>query len=140
MMKKLLAVCLLTVSAGAFAGSPYVDGAVGLNTGNNNAAVGVNAGYMFNSFIGAEGGVTGSQNTTMWDGALKGVLPLGLLDLYGKLGMGFVNNGGSTGNGLLYGAGVAFHIAPMFQLHVEDYAVSGNGNPNFLMFGGQFTF
>jgi hypothetical protein len=55
--------------------------------------------------------------------------------------MGFSTwSGSSTNTGLLYGVGVAFPIAPMFQLHIEDYAISGNGNPNFLMFGGQFTF
>ncbi len=140
MKKILLSMLFISSLSTVFASSVYIDGNVGVNTGSNDAAVGVDAGYMFSRYLGLEAGITGSNSSTIWDGAVKGVLPLGLVDIYGKLGMGFVNNGGYTGSGLLYGGGVAFPIAPMFQLKVEDYAVSGNGNPNFLMFGAQFSF
>lgn len=140
-MKKILALCLFGSGiVSACAGSIYADANVGVNTGNNNTAVGADAGYMFNSFLGVEGGIIGSNDVTIWDGAVKGVLPLGLIDIYGKLGLAYINNSGYTNPGLLYGGGIAFPIAPMFQLRVEDYAITGNGNPNFLMFGAQFSF
>lgn len=140
-MKKILAILTAVSAVNAYAGSPYVDANIGVMTNNSDLALNLDAGYMFNKFLGLEGGFTGSNGYTLYDGAAKGVLPLGIIDLYGKIGMGVSSwSGGSSQTGLLYGAGVAFPIAPMFQLHIEDYAMSGNGNPNFLMFGGQFTF
>jgi hypothetical protein len=143
-MKKILALALASVMFTAVASSPvYVDGGIGLDTGNNNLAMSGNIGYMFMKYFGIEGGMTGTSNYYLFDGAVKGVLPLGVVDLYGKLGMGIndYTGGGnnSTSMGLLYGGGVAFHVAPSWQLHVEDYTVSGS-NPNFLMFGAQFNF
>jgi len=140
-MKKILALVMALSAISAYAGSPYVDANVGVMTNNSDLALNLDAGYMFNKYLGLEGGYTGSNNYSLFDGVAKGVLPLGIVDLYGKIGMGFSTwSGSSTNTGLLYGVGVAFPIAPMFQLHIEDYAISGNGNPNFLMFGGQFTF
>lgn len=138
-MKKLIAIVLSVASIASYA-QVYVDGDVGLNTSNNSFALSVDGGYMFNQFLGAEGGLTGSSGYTVIDGAVKGVLPIGgVLDLYGKLGLG-VPTCSSCDTGLYYGAGVGFHVAPSWQLHIEDYTVSGAGNPNFLMFGANFKF
>ena len=98
---------------------------------------------MFSHYIGLEGGISGTDNYFLYDGAVKGVVPLGnLVSLYGKLGVGINNYDGLFSNssvGLLYGGGVSFNVAHNWQLHVEDYTVSGP-NPNFLMFGAHFNF
>ncbi|MEN9946328.1 MAG: hypothetical protein RLZZ293_714 [Pseudomonadota bacterium] len=144
MMKKLLTLILGLTALNSYA-TIYVDGNVGANTTDNNFAVGVNVGNMFSKYFGLEGGLTGTDNYKLFDGAVKGVIPLGLVDLYGKLGIGMNSYSNYNGNnsdssvGLLYGAGVAFSILPHVQLKVEDYTVSGP-NPNFLMFGAKVSF
>lgn len=140
-MRKTLAALLSGLSLSAMAGS-YVDANIGIDTGNNNLALGANYGYMFNKYIGAEGGISGSENYFLYDAAAKGVLPLGPVDIYGKLGVGINNYSGLFNNssvGLLYGGGVAYNISKSWQIHIEDYTVSG-ANPNFLLFGGEFKF
>ena len=140
-MKKFLATTLSCLALSAAAGS-YVDANIGIDTGNNSLALGANYGYMFNKYIGVEGGITGSNNYFLYDAAAKGVLPLGVVDLYGKLGAGINNHNGMFSNssiGLLYGGGVAVNLGKSWQLHLEDYTVSGP-NPNFLMFGGSYKF
>ncbi|RTK99416.1 MAG: hypothetical protein EKK57_09615 [Proteobacteria bacterium] len=138
-MKKISCLILGLLASSVYA-NVYVDGNVGIATSSNNLAISLDGGYMVNQFLGLEGGYTGTSGYSVWDGAVKGVLPIGgVVDLYGKLGLGIPTCDGCN-TGLLYGAGVGFHIAPSWQLHVEDYAVSGAGNPNFLMFGAHFAF
>lgn len=159
-MKKLsLLVALLSASSVlAFAddGQVYIDASiiaprmVGLNA---------NAGYLFNQYLGLEGGLTyipssgvnwvGTQSYYMFDGAIKGILPLGdIFSLYGKVGLGlneysmssYGNNyAGQSNLGLLLGAGAAFNLSKDWSLHVEDIQVTGN-NPNLLMFGAEYKF
>ncbi|MCX8515352.1 MAG: hypothetical protein RL017_257 [Pseudomonadota bacterium] len=150
-MKKIMGTILFSCAISCFATdngygeySPiYVDANIGVNTANSDLGLNVNGGYLFNSFYGVEAGITGSNNYFMYDAAAKGILPLGsIINLYGKLGLGvnsYTGNNSSTNVGLLYGAGVGFDIAQNWELHVEDYTVTGN-NPNFLMIGGQYRF
>ena len=150
-MKKILGIILFSVTVASYAtnnsyggtDSVYVDANIGINTSNNNLGLNANVGYLFNRYYGVEAGLTGSDNYFMYDAAVKGVLPLSnLVNLYGKLGAGVNNYSGTnspTTVGLLYGAGVGFNIAHNWELHVEDYTVTG-ANPNFLMFGGQYKF
>ena len=143
-MKKFLVFFLTLGSLSSYAADPvYLDGSIGINTGDSTLGVNTNFGYMFDRYFAVEAGFTGGNNYFMYDGAVKGILPLNnIVDLYGKLGVGINNYNGLFSNssvGLLYGGGIAFHIAPKWQLHVEDYTVSG-ANPNFLMFGGQYNF
>jgi hypothetical protein len=150
-MKKIVGIILCSATVTAFAADNsyssnnpvYVDANVGVNTSSNDLGLNANIGYLFNNYYGIEGGITGSNNYFMYDAAVKGVLPLGdVINLYGKLGIG-VNNYSGTNSpnqvGLLYGAGVGFNVSRNWELHVEDYTVSG-ANPNFLMFGGQYKF
>ncbi len=143
-MKKLLAILLTLTGSSVFAAGPvYIDANIGTSTGSSyNFAGNANAGYMFNRYFGVEGGFTASNNYYLYDVAAKGVLPLGdVVDLYGKLGFGLSNYNGPNANGdIFYGAGVAFHIAPDWQLHVEDFSAASSYNPNFLMVGAQFNF
>jgi opacity protein-like surface antigen len=170
-MKKLLALLLAAscVSA-AYAENVYVDANVGVNTSWSTLGLNADVGYMFNKYVGLEGGFTyspgynynwGANGTWsssyyMFDGAVKGVLPLSnLIDLYGKLGLAFNNysnswngcNGYGCGGpaysgsnvGLLVAGGVQFNLSRQWSVHVEDYTSTGP-NPNFLMFGGQYNF
>lgn len=142
-MKKILTILLASLSIGIASAQTYVDANVGLDTGNSNIAFSGDVGYMFSRYLGLEGGVSATDNYFLYDGAVKGVLPLsGVVDLYGKLGVGINNYSGLFSNSsvvLYYGGGVAFNIARDWQIHVEDFTVSG-ANPNLLMFGGQYSF
>jgi hypothetical protein len=150
-MKKIMGIILFGSAISCFASgnsygdsSPiYVDANIGVNTANNDLGLNGNIGYLFDSYYGVEVGLTGSNNYYMYDVAAKGILPLGsIINLYGKLGLGvnnYTGNNSSTNLGLLYGAGVGFDIAQDWELHVEDYTVTGN-NPNFLMIGAQYKF
>ena len=170
-MKKLLALLLAASSIVAFAGNPYVDANLGVNTSWSALGLNANGGYMFNKNVGVEGGLTYSPGYTynwgpgynysssyyMFDGAVKGVLPLNSqFSLYGKLGLAF-NNYSSTWNGcngyygcsgpaysgsnvgLLVGAGAQYNLSRAWSLHVEDFTSTGP-NPNFLVFGAQYNF
>lgn len=104
-MKKILAMLLIGGSVSAFAGNAYIDADVGVNTSWSELGLGVDAGYMFNKYVGLEGGFTYSpgssynygwgsysSNYYMLDGAVKGVLPLTeQFSLFGKLGIAFNN-------------------------------------------------
>lgn len=168
-MKKLLAVLLISGSVSAFAGNAYIDADVGVNTSWSTLGLGIDAGYMFSKYVGLEGGFTYSPGYNynwaygtyssdyyMFDGAVKGVLPLSnVVDLYGKLGIAFNNYSASWNGcgaygcggpaysgsnvGVLFGGGAQFNLSRQWSLHVEDYTSTGS-NPNFLMFGGQFNF
>jgi len=156
---KILLVALLAVAATIASAETYIDANIGANTTWSTLGLNANAGYMFNPYIGAEGGFTysfgGTANSAygsyyMFDAAAKGVLPLSsIFSLYGKLGVGYntysawgcSNCGNVNSNvGLLVGAGAQFNLSKNWSLHVEDYTVTGSGNPNMLMAGGQFTF
>jgi opacity protein-like surface antigen len=157
---KILQVVLLTGAISIASAETYVDANIGLNTSWNTFGLNANAGYMFNPYIGAEGGFTYSPGNTssstygayyMFDAAAKGVLPLSsIFSLYGKLGVGYsaepplgsctTNCGNTSSNiGLLVGAGAQFNLSKSWSLHVEDFVVTGP-NPNMLMVGGQFKF
>ena len=155
---KTLLVALLAGAATIASAETYVDANIGVNTAWSTLGLNANAGYMFNPYIGAEGGFTYSPGNTpssaygayyMFDAAAKGVLPLSsIFSLYGKLGIGVNNyspwgctNCGNYGSnvGVLVGAGAQFNLSKSWSLHVEDSVVTG-GNPNMLMVGGQFTF
>lgn len=169
-MKKilLLLMCISTIPAATAAA--YIDANIGANTSWNSLGLNADAGYMFNKYLGLEGGLTYSPgysynwgpgysyNTSYWmfDGAVKGVLPLSnIFELYGKLGLALNNytttwngcNGISCGGpnysgsniGILVAGGAQFNLTRQWSLHVEDYTSTGP-NPNFLMFGGQFNF
>lgn len=163
-MKKCLKAILsfLCVSTYAIDNPVYIDANVGLNTSYAaGLGLGVNVGYLFNQYLGLEGGFSyGASNTSNWnsgnnyymyDVAVKGVLPLSkIFALYGKLGIAYntyslcngCNNGSAFNNdnwGMLYGAGVQFNLSKEWSLHLEDYSVTGN-NPNMLMFGGEYKF
>ena len=162
-MKKriLILLALITASSVYAANSVYVDANAGLNTSYaDGLGLNLNVGYLFNSYLGVEGGVTygasninwnGGNNYYMYDAAVKGVLPLSdVFALYGKLGVGYntysscsgcINGYQYTGSniGMLYGAGAQFNLSKQWSLHVEDYTVTGN-NPNMLMFGAEFKF
>lgn len=142
----------------------YVDANVGLNTSWNTLGLSADVGYMFNRYLGVEGGLTyspgysynngsTSYNSSYWmvDAAAKGVLPLTqLFSLYGKLGLGINEYSGWSGNGpspsysgsnvgVLLGIGAQFNISRQWSLHLEDTTVTGP-NPNMLMFGGEYKF
>ncbi|MBP9769744.1 MAG: hypothetical protein KBD32_09230, partial [Burkholderiales bacterium] len=61
-MKKILALVMALSAISAYAGSPYVDANVGVMTNNSDLALNLDAGYMFNKYLGLEGGYTGSNN------------------------------------------------------------------------------
>lgn len=135
-----LAGILLVLVSGVASAQTYVDGNVGLNTWNDNLAFSVDGGFMFNPYVGAEVGLTGTSGYTMFDIAAKGVLAMGdVVGLYGKLGLG-IPTCGYCDSGVYYGAGVNFNLSKQWQLHVEDYSVTGAANPNFLMFGAHLNF
>lgn len=164
---KLLAGLMAIAATYSFAengSGTYIDANVGLNTSWDSLGLSADAGYMFNRYIGVEGGFTYSPGYSynsgpysysssyyMFDAAAKGVLPLSqVFSLYGKLGVG-INNYSSWSNpapapayygsnvGVLLGAGAQFNLSKQWSLHLEDYTVTGP-NPNFLMFGGEFRF
>ncbi|MCC2626270.1 MAG: hypothetical protein K0R14_2143 [Burkholderiales bacterium] len=155
---KILLVALLSGAAFVASAETYIDANIGMNTTWSTLGLNANAGYMFNPYIGAEGGFTYSPGNTplsaygayyMFDAAAKGVLPLSsIFSLYGKLGVGYnvyspwgcTDCGNPISNfGVLVGAGAQFNLSKNWSLHVEDYVVPGS-NPNMLMVGGQFTF
>jgi len=142
-MRKLISIILAAAAGVAYAddnGGVYINANAGVNTGSNyQFAYNANAGYMFNRYFGVEGGFTGAS-TSYWDAAIKGVLPIPIVDIYGRLGMSYVNNYGSTSGAVLYGAGVAFPILPYIHINVEDYAISNANTQNFLMAGLEVKF
>lgn len=138
-MKKILYFCFI-LSSSVFADSGvYINVNAGANTNVPQIAYNANAGYMFNRYLGLEGGYT-EANSNYWDAAVKGVLPIPFIDVYGKLGMSYVANQGYSSGAVMYGVGVAIPIFPMFQVNVEDYAISDASTQNFLMAGLQFKF
>jgi len=142
MMRRILLLASLLCTLNAFADNSgvYINANAGVNTASNyQFAYNANAGYMFNTYLGVEGGFTGS-NSSYWDVAVKGVLPIPIVDIYGKLGMAYVNNYSSTSGGVLYGAGIAFPILPYVRINIEDYAISNANTQNFLMGGLQVKF
>ncbi|RTK95238.1 MAG: hypothetical protein EKK64_07295 [Neisseriaceae bacterium] len=149
-LKKLFIGLLGLVAVQAYA-DVYVDGNIGLNTTYGAFAWNVDGGYMINKNLGLEGGLTYSSGSYYWnsdywmfDGAVKGVLPLSdVFALYGKAGLALNSYTGEYSNanlGILLGVGAQFNLDRYWTLHVEDYASTGYANPNFLMFGGQYNF
>lgn len=152
----------------------YIDANAGImnsiGTGTNTSfATNLNVGYMFNQYLGVEGGGFYSPVNTnnsgfslnyySFDGAVKGVLPLSnVFDLYGKLGLAYntfdasASAGGfsvsSTQNswGALMGVGAQFNISHQWSLHIEDdyiaqfNAPTGIDNPNLVLAGAEFKF
>lgn len=140
MRKKLITLCAIVVSGTSFADSGiYANANVGADTNSGDVAYNANAGYMLNSYFGLEAGYTGA-NTNYWDLALKGVLPIPVVDIYGKLGMSYVATSGFNAGAVMYGAGISIPIFPMLQINVEDYAISNATTQNFLMAGLQIKF
>lgn len=167
-MKKIMLLMLLGTSTLVTANAAaYIDANIGVNTSWSTLGLNADAGYMFNRYVGLEGGLTYSPgysyswgpysySTSYWmlDGAVKGVLPLtDVFAVYGKLGVAFNNytNSWSGCNGcdgpsydgsnvgVLAAIGAQFNLSRQWSLHIEDYTSTG-ANPNFLMFGGQFNF
>lgn len=167
-MKKILLALLATSSVSVFADPAYIDANIGVNTSWSSLALNVDAGYMFNKYVGLEGGLTyspgysqnfgpyGNYDSSYWmfDGAVKGVLPLSdVFSLYGKAGIAFNNysaswsancsgcNASYSGSnvGLLLGVGAQFALSREWSLHLEDYTSTGP-NPNMFVFGGQYNF
>lgn len=137
-MKKL---CLLLAAIAITANAEvYINVNAGADTSIPQVAYNANAGYMFNKYLGLEGGYTGVANNSYWDGAVKGVLPIPFIDVYGKLGLSYQSDLGYSSGALLYGAGISIPIFPMFQINVEDYVMSNQNPQNFLMAGLQFKF
>lgn len=148
----------------------YLDADIGLNTSWSTLGLNADAGYMFNKYVGLEGGLTyspgysysggagGSYNSSYWmlDGAVKGVLPLSdVFALYGKLGLAFNHytsswdgcNGGGCGSPSYSGSNVGLLVGAGAQFNLSrqwslhlEDYTSTGSNPNFLMFGGQFNF
>ncbi|AUR52663.1 hypothetical protein [Aquella oligotrophica] len=141
-MRKLISIILAATAGIAYADDAgvYINANAGINTGSNyQFAYNANAGYMFNRYLGVEAGFTGAS-TSYWDAAIKGVLPIPIVDIYGRLGMSYVNNYGSTSGAVLYGVGVAFPILPYIRINIEDYAISNASTQNFLMGGLEVKF
>lgn len=149
-LKLMSVVCVSYLMANHANAVPYIDANIGGNTTDSSMAYSADAGYMFNKYLGLEGGVTGSgssnatqSNFYMFDGAAKGVLPLGSgIDIFGKLGVGDCNSCGSNANsnlGIFVGAGLEFNINKNWAIQLQDYTVTGDA-PNFIMFGGEFKF
>lgn len=169
-MKKFL---LLSSLCGLFThamAEAYLDLNLGANTSWNTVGLNLDAGYMFNNYIGLEGGFTYSPgytykwghnysyDTSYWmlDGAVKGVLPLtSIFSLYGKLGLAFNNYSGNwygcqgymCGGPGYSGSNVGLLMAGGAQFKLSrqwslhiEDYASTGPNPNFLMFGGQYNF
>lgn len=139
MRNKLILLSALFAVCSVFADGIYANANMGADTSSADVAYNANVGYMMNNYFGLEAGYTGA-NTNYWDLAVKGVLPIPVVDIYGKLGMSYVTTSGFNSGAVLYGVGVSIPIFPMFQLNVEDYAISNAATQNFLMAGLQFTF
>lgn len=143
MKKILLAILAMVISTSIFASTDvYVNANAGVSTGYDySGAYNANVGYMFNDYFAIEGGYTWNQGNNFWDGAIKGILPIPFIDIYGKAGWAFIDgNSYSNNGGVLYGVGVGIPIFPMFKISIEDYAISSDNTQNFLMAGLQFNF
>lgn len=138
-MNKLIKLLLLTLPVVSFASGIYGNVGAGVNTTTSTAAYNVNAGYMFNDYIGVEGGYT-KYGANYWDVAAKAVLPIPVVDIYGKLGMAVENNDYSNSGALMYGAGVSLPILPHLRVSVEDYVLTNYATQNFVMAGLQLSF
>lgn len=169
-LKKILLLVAGISSISTASAAAYIDANLGVNTSWSSLGLNADAGYMFNKYVGAEGGFTYSPgysynwgpgytyNSSYWmfDAAVKGVLPLtSMFSLYGKLGLAFNNytgawNGCSGYNcsGPYYSnSNVGLLIAGGAQFNISrqwslhvEDYTSTGPNPNFLMFGGQFNF
>ncbi len=82
------------LSTGALASTNvYIDANAGVSTVDNyDTAYNINAGYMLNDYFGLEGGYTWNQGNNFWDAAVKGILPIPIVDIYGKLGYAFIDD------------------------------------------------
>ncbi|MCC2624278.1 MAG: hypothetical protein K0R14_151 [Burkholderiales bacterium] len=157
---------LFVLSAGLMSmavGQAYIDLNVGYPTTWDGIGVNVNGGYMFNDYLGVEGGIMHNLGFTMpdaapfvgytrLDAAAKGVLPLAsVFALYGKLGVGsntyhswegicpWCSDASNSNVGLFIAAGTQFNFSKTWSLNFE-YSVVTGPNPGMLMFGGQFNF
>lgn len=177
-MKKLLLALIASSAALAFADTPanpvYAQLQAGAsfspeyNSGTNGGgAVRFDVGYMFNPFVGIEGGFTGAttpaSSTTagssalqFYDISVKGVLPLGeVFNIHGQIGGAYVSGGINSLGGTdatpkaLLGAGVDFNLTRQFSITLNDYqylaaeggTTSGSGgNTNIVMGGVGFKF
>lgn len=157
-MKKLLLTLIVSGATLAFADANpmYVQLQAGasfspnFNSGTDGAgAVRADIGYMFNKYVGLEGGFTGTTNPAntsaansnqnisngnipsalqFYDVSVKGVLPLGeLFDLHGQIGGAYVSGGGNGAGGNnadikgLLAAGIGFNVSKQFTITVNDY-------------------
>jgi hypothetical protein len=142
-MKKLLVLLMLCAASVTYASTDvYINANAGTSTVDSyDLAYNANAGYMFNDYFAIEGGYTWNQGNNFWDAAVKGILPIPIVDIYGKAGWAFVDGDNYNNTGaLLYGVGIAFPIFPYFKINVEDYAISSYNTQNFVMAGLQFNF
>lgn len=143
MKKILLASICACISVTSIASTDFY---AGLNAGvstvpNYNGAYNANAGYMLGDYLGLEGGYTWNQENNFWDAAVKVVLPIPIVDIYGKVGYAFIDGTQfNADSGILYGAGIGIPILPYFRLNIEDYAISSLTTQNFVMAGLQFNF
>lgn len=180
-IKVLVAVAAMSVAAAAFATN--VGTYVGVNAGygkvnqsvqnssknkKNGFAYGIDAGYMFNQYIGVEVGATKfanarfdggmkQENNYVVDLAAKGVYPITQeFNVFGKLGGAYVhtkfdNNGlAVTGNGThsairpFVAAGVGYDITSnvAVDFQVSTTTKSGNTVPAMMnaTFGATYTF
>ena len=167
MKKILLSTLFLATLINANADSIYVNAAGEYNSTWGNYALGLNGGYEINRNLSAEVGYTYSPgysyyydngstfNTaySMFDLVAKASLPLtDSISIFGKAGPaynhyaswnGCNNCSGPTysGNsyGIYYGGGIDLASSSVWDIHIEDYTVTGN-NPNFVSAGLTYKF
>jgi hypothetical protein len=139
-MKKILLTLLVSICATSFADTDvYINANIGLNTDDSTTvAYNANVGYMLNNYFGIEGGYTWN-NTNYWDAAIKAVLPIPLIELYGKAGLTYIDSGAYNAGGFLYGIGIGIPVFPTVKINIEDYAISSVNTQNFVMLGLQFN-
>jgi len=155
MRKRILALVLVTfgMMTAALAGEAYIGAGVG-KTGIKDSEQGITfdetdnsfkiyGGFRFLKFFGVEGSyvdlgapsdtIAGDKvtiDTTAWDAFAVGVLPLGFLEIFGKVGMvawdadidvsGAISGSDSdSGTDPAYGVGVAFKLGKLFAIRAE---------------------
>lgn len=131
--------------AGAASAQGYVGGDLGstrVDGFSSASAYGVFGGYQFGPHLAVEGGyrvlgrfenASGSiVRLNMAQVSTLGILPLGdKFKVYGRVGYGFLNQGGSkksynADNGVIYGAGAQFDVTSSFAVRGEYTRVASD--------------
>ena len=163
-----LAMCLAAGTASAVEHGFYLGGSLGqsdsgLHSGNVNYSDSdmgwkLIAGFRAFKLLGFEvnyvdlGSTSSSSaraNTKAFDGFVIGVLPIPLVDVYGKLGVVSWKTDGSSpnfsfshsGSDLAYGAGVQVNFGPVAaRLEYEGFDIQQASTPSLLSIGVTYTF